>query len=210
MPGKRMPETERREAILRAAFQVATRDQLGGLSMRAVAEEAGVSKGLVFFHFDDKEHLLLALLDWLLERSPRISVPPRLATDGPTDPVARLMDLLEHQIAALPDRRERLSLFLDFWVMGTGGGPDFRSRIRDGFDRYRREFEPWTRPVVEANPDQFDDDTAGGLAAVLVSFIQGCALQLISDPERFDVELYMRAVRGLALGTRGEGSLSSP
>ncbi len=202
MPGKRLPETDRREAILEAAFRVAVRDQLGGLSMRAVAEEAGVSKGLVFFHFDDKEHLLLALLDWVLERGPRVEVPPEVEADVSADPVDRLLDLLEHQIAGLPARRDRVSLFLDFWVMGTGGGPDFRSRIRHGFDRYREQFVDWTKPVVDRYPEQFGGDTSKGLAAVLVSFIQGCALQLISDPERFDVDLYMRAVRGLAAGKR--------
>jgi AcrR family transcriptional regulator len=198
MPGKRLPEEERREAILDGAFRVAVRDQLGGLSMRAVAEEAGVSKGLLFFHFDDKEHLLLALLDWVLERGPRVHVPPALAESDAGDPATRLLDLLEHQIAGLPGRRERAGLFLDFWVKGTGM-PEFRHRIRDGFDRYRAEFVPWARPVVEQFPDPYDGDTAEGLAAVLVSFIQGCALQLISDPEGFDVDRYMRAVRGLVL-----------
>jgi AcrR family transcriptional regulator len=198
MPGKRLPEDERREAILEAAFKVAVRDQLRGLSTRAVAETAGVSKGLVFFHFTDRETLLLALLDWLLEESPRVEVPPELAADTDGDPKSRLLGLLEHQVARLPARRERVGLFLDFWVMGQGV-PEFRDRIRGGFHRLRGEFVPWTEPVVQQFPEQFAGDSAGAVAAVLVSFIQGCALQLMSDPDRFDVERYMGAVRALVL-----------
>ena len=49
MPGRKEPEEERRDAILRAAYVVATRERLGGVTARAVAAEAGVSSGLVFF-----------------------------------------------------------------------------------------------------------------------------------------------------------------
>lgn len=203
MPGQRLPESERREEILTGAFRVAVRDKIRGLTVSAVAEEAGVSKGLVFFHFEDKEGLLLALLDWVLEIGPKVEVPASLAEEGRSHPARRLTALLHHQVALLPGRRERVELFLDFWVMGTAL-PEAQRRIREAFDRYRAEFVPFTRPVVESLPGQFDGDGAEGLAAVIVSFIQGCALQLIADPDRFDVDRYMRAVEGLVLREYGE------
>lgn len=199
MPGEKMPEPERREAILAGAFRVAAREQLGGLSMRAVAEEAKVSKGLVFFHFSDRETLLLALLDWMLERGPRVEVPPGVGGWEAMHPARRLMALVGHQVALLEERRERVELFLDFWVMGTGV-PEIQRRIRAAFDRYREEFQPYTEGVVKALPNRFQDGDAEGLAAVVVSFIEGCALQLIADPSQFDVNRYMDAVRGLVLG----------
>lgn len=205
MTGQRLPEGERREAILAGAFRVAVRDKLRGLTMEAVAREAGVSKGLVFFHFEGKEALLMALLDWVLEQGPTVDVPPEVAADEQSHPARRLTALLHHQVARLPARRERVELFLDFWVMGTGM-PEAQERIRDAFDRYRAEFMPFTLPVTEALADRFDEDGAEGLAAVIVSFIQGCALQLIADPDRFDVERYMRAVDALVL--REPGALS--
>lgn len=198
MPGEKMPEPERREAILAGAFRVAAREQLGGLSMRAVAEEAKVSKGLVFFHFSDRETLLLALLDWMLERGPKVEVPPELEGRAAMHPARRLMTLVGHQVALLEERRERVELFLDFWVKGTGV-PEIQRRIRAAFDRYREEFQPYTEGVVKALPARFQDGDAEGLAAVVVSFIEGCALQLIADPSQFDVNRYIDAVRGLVL-----------
>lgn len=199
MPGEKLPENERREAILEGAFRVAARETLGGLSMREVAEEAGVSKGLVFFHFSDKESLLLALLDWMLERGPRVEVPPELASAPDMHPARRLIEVVGHQVALLEERRARVELFLDFWVMGTGV-PEIQERIHDAFERYRQEFEPYTEAVVEALPDRFRDGDAAGLAGVVVSFIEGCALQITAEAERFDVRRYMSAVRGLVLG----------
>src|SRR4028119_548076 len=102
MPGRKIPEEQRREGILRAAFAVAAREGLAGVqaravggggggrggaerrraafavaareglagvTARAVAAEAGVSSGLVFFHFGTVDALLAALLDWLLART---------------------------------------------------------------------------------------------------------------------------------------------
>lgn len=75
MPGQRMPEGERREEILAGAIRVAARHEIRGLTVRAVAKEAGVSKGLIFFHFDDQQGLLLALLEGILEVGPKFEVP---------------------------------------------------------------------------------------------------------------------------------------
>src|SRR3954470_21193895 len=67
MPGKRASEDVRREQILRGAFEVASREGIGSLTIRAVAAEAKLSHALVLFHFERKERLVHALLDWLIE-----------------------------------------------------------------------------------------------------------------------------------------------
>ncbi|MFW5947319.1 MAG: TetR/AcrR family transcriptional regulator [Gemmatimonadota bacterium] len=199
MPGERLPEPERREAILEGAYRVAVRNHLGGLSVQAVADAAGVSKGLVFHHFSDKETLLLALLDWLLARSPRVEVPGDLGGAEGVHPVRRLVMLVAYQVELLPERREQVELFLDFWVMGMAA-PEIQERIRAAFDRYREGFVPYTAEVVRALPARFPDGDADGLAAVVVSFIEGCALQLMADPSQFDVDRYVRSVESLVLG----------
>ena len=55
------------ERILKAA---ATRLAISGasaLTMQEVAEEAGVSKGLIHYHFHDKDTLLSRLVQWITE-----------------------------------------------------------------------------------------------------------------------------------------------
>jgi AcrR family transcriptional regulator len=55
------------ERILRAA---ATRLAISGataMTMQEVAEEAGVSKGLIHYHFQDKDTLLARLVMWIAE-----------------------------------------------------------------------------------------------------------------------------------------------
>ncbi len=68
--------TESQEQILEATMQVIVREGLDSASMRAVAEEADVSLGLLSYHFEAKENLIVAafrhaseqLLDFMLEQ----------------------------------------------------------------------------------------------------------------------------------------------
>jgi hypothetical protein len=39
--------------------------------------------------------------------------------------------------------------------------------------------------------------TPAGLTAVAVSFVNGCAVQALIDPDGFDVEEYLAAVQGI-------------
>lgn len=192
MPGPKASEQERQTQILEAAHVVAARKGLAGLSTRAVAEEAGLSQGLVFFHFKSREILLVALLDHLLMQIMRVDAPPT----GGLPALDQLLGLLRSEIARLPSERVNVELFFDYWVLGTRQ-PLIRDRIRDALERYRDGFHPLADATVREVPDRFPGVTADGLAAVVVSFIEGCAVQAVIAPDRFDVEQYMATAEAL-------------
>jgi AcrR family transcriptional regulator len=195
MGGRKQPEEQRREDILRAAFAVAARDRLTGVTARAVAAEAGVSSGLVFFYFKSVDALLVELLDWLLERTLVAGeVAFLVATED--DAAARMMAVIRRDIERLPRQRARVELFFDYWVLGTRH-PGIRDRIRGALDRYRDAFRPLAEAVVRSDPDRYAGITAEGLATVASSFVEGCALQVVMDPGRFDVERSMATLAAL-------------
>jgi AcrR family transcriptional regulator len=67
MKRKRMTQEERRQqtrdAVLAAAGRVFATRGFHGASLDAIAEEAGVTRGAVYYNFADKEELFLELLD---------------------------------------------------------------------------------------------------------------------------------------------------
>jgi AcrR family transcriptional regulator len=67
MKRKRRTQAERREdtrqQVLAAAARVFARNGFHATSLEAVAEEAGFSRGAVYYNFSDKEELFLELLD---------------------------------------------------------------------------------------------------------------------------------------------------
>ncbi len=67
MPSRAALESSRNAAdrILRAAATLAVAHGVAHVSLQAVAEEAGVSKGLIHYHFHDRETLLARLGEWL-------------------------------------------------------------------------------------------------------------------------------------------------
>lgn len=63
----RMPRAERREQLLEAARALARTSGVDALTMSALAEQAGVSKPVVYEHFTNSEDVALALLDACFE-----------------------------------------------------------------------------------------------------------------------------------------------
>jgi AcrR family transcriptional regulator len=75
MPGKKASEETRREDILRAAYDVAARQGLEALTLRAVATRADVSHGTVIFHFKRQRELVAALLDRVVYATAVLRIP---------------------------------------------------------------------------------------------------------------------------------------
>ncbi|HLA91597.1 MAG TPA: TetR/AcrR family transcriptional regulator [Gemmatimonadaceae bacterium] len=194
MPGKKAPEERRRAQILRAAFDVAARKGLDGLTVRAVATKAGLSPGLVLFHFTTKEQLVVALLDHVLATTTVLHVTEEIARI--VSPLDRLLALLELEMHRLSSEPRRIRLFFDFWARGIRH-ERIRAKMQAELHRYREAFRPMAEAVLRAEPERFARVTPEGLAAVAVSFIKGCAVQSMIDPAHFDIEEYLVAARGL-------------
>ena len=202
MPGRKASEATRRDQIVRAAYDVAMRKGLDGLTVRLVASKARLSTGLVLFHFKSRDRLIVALLDWLLATTTVLHIGPKIqAIAAPLD---RLLALLRQEMDRLSREPERLRLFFEFWVVG-GRHPQIGTKMRAELARYREAFRPMAGEVLEAEPERFTHVTADGLAGVAVSFIKGCAVQAMIDPEHFDIQEYLVAAEGL-LGQLGPGA----
>ncbi|HSJ10335.1 MAG TPA: TetR family transcriptional regulator C-terminal domain-containing protein [Longimicrobiales bacterium] len=191
---RRIPEAERREQILQAAFDVACRAGISGLTVRGVAAEARVSHALVLFHFRTKERLVHALLDWLIAGMSVLHISEDIASF----PHARdrLHALLQQEMARLSHQPEHTRLFLEYWALGVRDA-SIRARIGAELERYREAFRSIMEELLEAEPAGNPTASADSLAAVAVSWIHGCAVQAVIDPTEFDTDGYLEAVRGM-------------
>ena len=193
MPGERASEDVRREQILQASFEVASREGIGGLTIRAVAAEARLSHSLVVFYFQRKERLVLELLEWLIATTGALRVPDEVARiPGALD---RLHALLQQELARLAHQPKHTRLFFEYWARGTQDD-EIRLRICAELERYRGAFRAIMAELLLAEPAAFEGVTADGMAAVAVSWLQGCAVQGMIAPEQFDMSGYLAAVRG--------------
>ncbi|HEU4397562.1 MAG TPA: TetR/AcrR family transcriptional regulator [Actinomycetota bacterium] len=83
-------------ALVRSAYRVITRQGSHRLSLQDVADEGGVSKGMVLYYFKSKENLFLTTMRYALERTDA-RIRERLAAvdaDDPHEVVAALIDAI--------------------------------------------------------------------------------------------------------------------
>lgn len=190
MSGARKSSDERKSELIEAARAVAVAEGLENVTGRKVATKAGLSSGLVFFHFENRAALLQAVLDSLIEDIFGNLVVP----ESDEAPEQRLMNFLRERIERLRKERRQIELFVDFWVLGVRE-PEIRKRIRKGLEAYRAAMLPITTVVAGTR----DGMTGDGLAQLAVSFILGCALQVGMDTGAVDTEAYLGSVSALFL-----------
>jgi len=194
VPGQKASEVARREQILKAAYEVALRKGIDGMTVRGVAAQAKLSHGLVHFHFKRKAQLVTALLDWVLATTTVLQIPAEVAEIPRAHD--RLRALLRQEMDRLSHEPRRTRLFFEYWALGTRQAV-IRARISAELDRYRAAFRTMTAEMIRTEPAHCTGMTPDGLAAVAVSFINGCAVQAMIDPDHFDIAEYLAAVEGM-------------
>jgi AcrR family transcriptional regulator len=191
MPGQKAPEETRREQILNAAYAVALRTGVDGVTVRAVAAEAGLSHGLVLFHFGRKDQLVAALLDRVLSTTAMLRLSDDLArgADG-------LHALLQRQLQPLLGDPSATRLFFEYWALGARE-PAIRAKIGAALERYREAVRALAEDALRADPAPRAGITPDGLAAVAVSLVSGGAVQALAAPGAFDMAAYLATVKGM-------------
>jgi YD repeat-containing protein len=200
MVGKKVAEETRREDILRAAYDVAARQGLEALTLRAVAARADVSHGTVVFHFKRKRELVASLVDRVLSATAVLRIPDAVARIS--RPAERMHALLRAEMDRLSADPRHFRLLLDYWTSGLRNAAT-RQKIRAALEQYRAGFGDTAEAMVsdELPPGRRRTSlgasrppvTVAGLAAVAVSLIHGCALLAVIDPKGFDVEQHFDA-----------------
>ncbi|HZI77692.1 MAG TPA: TetR/AcrR family transcriptional regulator [Gemmatimonadales bacterium] len=197
MPGQRETQATRREQILEAAYEVALRRGIDGLTVRAVAARARLSHSLVLFHFKRKDELGLALLDRVLAGTLALALPEEIRHIR--KPRERLQALVRQELQRVALEPRRLRLLLEFWTRG-GHNAVIRQKIGAGLERYRTTFQDLIAEMPQGKAS--NRASPAGLAAVAVSLIIGYPVQSMIDPEGLGTEEYLESVGGL-LGPSG-------
>jgi TetR/AcrR family transcriptional regulator, cholesterol catabolism regulator len=136
-------KVDRQALIFEAVLGLLSREGISGVSMRAVAREAGVALGLVHYYFDDKTSLIAAALRHVGEQDIAIVEPdPALA---PADRVtAALRRVADPEFLTT----EYLSLRLQLWALAQAHdefaeiNTTAQKRYRDGLAALIRAARP--------------------------------------------------------------------
>jgi AcrR family transcriptional regulator len=189
----RLSAPERREQILTVSLEVFARAGYHGASMNDIADAAGVTKPVLYQHFESKRELFLALLEDVGNRLvTSISKATSECTDGKTQTEQgfRAYFRFMHE-----SRNAFLLLF--------GSGPRRDEGFAEAVLRVEDASAQAIAPLIAANID-FDHQRT--LSHALVGIAEGVARRLILDDLAFDPDLIARQVSDLAwAGLRAVG-----
>jgi AcrR family transcriptional regulator len=196
MPAKGDHEARRRD-VSQAVWRVLAAEGFGGLTLRAVAAEMGVSTGLLTHYFPNKKALVRHALEVAHEQSDGRE---RLATEG--DGLAALRIALLNVLPRTPDAVEVNRVWVSFWDAALADA-DLGAAESRRYERWRAKLRPHVEAAVrlaQLPPDTDVEDTVVEAAA----FTHGVVVQALFDPERFPPErqarLVDRYITGLTAG----------
>lgn len=194
----RVPADVRREQLLDAAIAVIVRDGYAGVSVDAIAREAGVTRPVVYGVFDGLTPLLTTLLDRQEIRA-LAQLESALSDDGalvssPEDFLVGAAVRMIEAITSDPHTWRPILLAPD----GTPG--QVRERIDRDRDRVRHQIAQLLDVglALRGGPALDVEIMAHAIVAVLEHF----GRLLLDDPDRFSTDRLVASVRGLltALG----------
>ncbi|MES2414788.1 MAG: TetR/AcrR family transcriptional regulator [Pseudomonadota bacterium] len=136
--GRRTPKDSRRDQILRSVGDVLSDSRLSSLSMVDIADRLGITKGNLYYYFNDKQDILYQCH----MRSMGISLDALASLDAGDSPDLRLRQLLERHIMGIIDGGMGGVLLTDLESLSE--------QQRSTYVARRDEFESGVRRLIEA------------------------------------------------------------
>jgi AcrR family transcriptional regulator len=152
-------QIDRQSRILEAALDLLSRHGISGVSMRAVAREAGVALGLVNYYYDDKMSLIRAALHRVDEHDLMLVAP-----DPSSAPDEQLRKALRRVAGADLLTTRYMSLRLHLWALAQAH-EDFAHINAAAFDRY---LDGLAALVSNANPAVSSEECKERAADIVV------------------------------------------
>ncbi len=198
----RLPPEARREQLLDAALAVIERDGYAGVSIDAIAREAGVTRPVVYSSFEGLGPLLYTLLDRQERRALEqllAAVPTEI---GDADPDAFLVEAIGRLIAVVKHDPTTWRPIL----LGADGTPTaVRERIARDRELVRAQVEALLRAGLERRGGPPLDAEIASHAVLGVA--EHFGRMLVEEPDRLDAERLLATVETLlgALGRPASG-----
>lgn len=186
MSSVRLPADARREQILDVALEVMARSGYHGTSMNDIAEAAGVTKPVLYQHFDSKRDLYLALLDEVGGRM--LAEIGRATSDAPDGKSQTELGFQAYFRWVANDMHAFLLLF--------GGGSRRDDEFREAVRRITDHAASAIAPLIAV--DEMDEEERRTIAHALVGLAEGASRRLVERGEPFDPDAVARSVSRLA------------
>ena len=143
-PNRTPRQDNRRAQLLDAAARLFRERGFHATSMRDIAKAVGMLSGSIYYHFDSKEEMLLAVYE---EGKRRVAEAVDMAVASASDPWQRLEAACAAHLGALIAHRDYTQVMIRTLPQEAGAlGPRIRELRRDYEQRFRELIDALTLP----------------------------------------------------------------
>lgn len=174
------------ERISQAVWEVLGEHGPQGLTLRAVAQSAGCTTGLVLHRFPDKRALLLHARDLLHERTAARTIAIEAA--APT-PAAALRAVLQRAMSLDDERRQESRVWLGYLAAALDD-ETLAERHRSG----HTVFVERTRRLVGEIRPELEPEAVVAVASAIVGLVEGLNSLSTADVQRYDAAAQLAAL----------------
>lgn len=168
---------ERRNQIINAATVVFAKSGFNQARMDDVAEAAGFSKGTLYWYFNSKDDLIIAILEKMLDKELHIVGESIKSDESATD---KLMDITELIIEDLRQIESLMPIFIEFISMATRV-----EKVTKIFKNYFRKYMNVVVPIIQQgiDNDELSPIDPKKAAISILAIVEGTILLWVYDPE---------------------------
>lgn len=155
----------RREQLIKSTIEVIAKRGFAETTLANVADGAGLSRGIVNFHFRSKEALLVATLEYLADEYRKSWL--AALEQAPTDPARKLAALVHADFDPAVCSRKKLALWHAFYGEARSR-PTYRALCGQRDREYYEVLRALCEELIRAGPyPRLDPDrVASGLSAM--------------------------------------------
>ena len=179
----------RRQQLIDATIKCISRKGLGSTTLADVANEAGLSQGIVNLHFNSKDNLLSETLRYLAEDYDAQFM-STLEKSGP-DAAATLLGLMKMDLKPAVCDRKKLAVWFAFWGE-VKSVPTYQKICASYNDKYDRILRDLCLTVVREGA--YENVDAKLVSSALSSLTDGLWLSCLIDHKAFDRDAAMQVV----------------
>jgi AcrR family transcriptional regulator len=180
---------ERRQQLIQATIKCISRKGIGSTTLGDVAQEAGLSQGIVNLHFTSKDNLFNETLQFLAEDY-KAQFDGTLEKSGP-EAADKLLALMEMDLKSSVCDRQKLAVWFSFW--GEVKAVPTYQKLCEAYDRgYDEVIIDLCQTVIDQG--EYRNVNAQTVTDALSSMTDGLWLSCLVSPKGFDRDVAMDAV----------------
>jgi AcrR family transcriptional regulator len=182
---KKVNREQRQAELLETAIEVFAKRGYQATTMEEIAERAGVSKGMLYIYFKNKEALFGAVFRWFGKMTEAMVL---AGIHGLDDEVAQIKRIAATWADVAIQHRDYVPLFLDFWAAASVKG--MRNDYAEDLETMYKEYRTMIIGIIEqgkANGKFRQDVDAQAIAYFFVGGMDGMFIQSwLSNPDNID------------------------